>query len=343
MVNIMNEELTRTKILIIDEDVNMMEILTEVLNRYGHEVSIFTEPVSAIEELKCNHYDILIVNYLMVPVTGDRIVELVREFNKEIYIIMMSMHKDLAPSIESMQNLDIQAYYEKSSRFDQLIMFIQTGIKYIAQLNKIKHMRIKMEQYLFDFAQILLNTVTAKDHYTGNHSKRVTKYCELFSKFLELDPLSHYNLITAATFHDIGKIGIPDKILLKEGRLTDDEYGVIKMHPVVGANIFSVSEIFKDIVPIIKYHHERIDGMGYPDALKKHEIPYLAKILAICDSFDAMTARRPYKDEKTIEFAIDEIKKCSDTQFDRELGEKFILLLQTHEKEIEEIMNIKNV
>ena len=124
------------KILIIDEDVNMMEILSDVLTKYGHSVSTFTEPVSAIEELKANKYDILLVNYLMSPVSGDRIVELVREFDKEIYIILMSMHRDLAPSIETMQNLDIQAYFEKSSRFDQLIMFIQTGIKYIEEALK---------------------------------------------------------------------------------------------------------------------------------------------------------------------------------------------------------------
>lgn len=342
-MDFINEQITKAKILIIDEDVNMMEILTEVLNRYGHTVSPFTEPVSAIEELKSNHYDILLVNYLMTPVTGDRIVELVREFNKEIYIILMSMHKDLAPSIESMQSLDIQAYFEKSSRFDQLIMFIQTGIKYIEQLRKVKNMSIKMEQYLFDFAQILLNTVTTKDHYTGNHSKRVTKLCELFSKFLNLDATSHYNLVTAASFHDIGKIGIPDNILLKEGKLTDEEYIAIKSHPVIGANIFSVSEIFKDIVPIIKHHHERIDGKGYPDNLKSNNIPYLARILAICDSFDAMVSRRPYKDEKTIEFAIDEIRRCSSTQFDEHLADKFIELLETQTEQIEEIINNRNI
>lgn len=342
-MDFMNEKITKAKILIIDEDVNMMDILTDVLNRYGHIVTPFTEPVSAIEELKNNHYDILIVNYLMTPVTGDRIVELVRDFNKEIYIILMSMHKDLAPSIESMQNLDIQAYFEKSSRFDQLIMFIQTGIKYIEQLKKVKSISVKLEQYLFDFAKILLNTVAAKDHYTEMHSKRVTKLCELFSNYLNLDKTSEYNLVTAAAFHDIGKIGIPDNILLKECKLTDEEYNAIKLHPVISANIFSVSDIFKDIVPIIKYHHERIDGKGYPDNLRSTNIPYLARILAICDSFDAMVSKRPYKEEKTIEFAIDEIHKCSGTQFDEHLADKFIELLQTQTEEIKKIINNKTV
>lgn len=333
-----SEKITKAKILIIDEDVNMMEILTEILNRYGHTVDTYTEPVSAIEELKNNKYDILLVNYLMTPVTGDRVVELVREFDKEIYIILMSMHRDLAPSIESMQNLDIQAYFEKSSRFDQLIIFIQTGIKYIEQINKVTNMNMKLDHYIFDFAKILLNTVAAKDHYTEEHSKRVTDICREFAKYSRLDRTSTENLITAASFHDIGKIGIPDNILLKEGKLTDDEYNTIKLHPIIGANIFSVSNIFSNIVSIIKHHHERYDGKGYPDKLKETEIPYLARILTVCDCFDAIVSKRPYKDENTIEYAIKEIKKCSGSQFDPKIAKEFVEFLNDKTKTVKEII-----
>ncbi len=334
-----NEQTIKANILIIDEDVNMMEILTEILNRYGHTVTTFTEPVAAIEELKNNKYDILLVNYLMTPVTGDRVVELVREFDKEIYIILMSMHRDLAPSIESMQNLDIQAYFEKSSRFDQLIIFIQTGIKYIEQIKKVKSMHSKLENYIFDFAKVLLNTVAAKDHYTEEHSKRVTEICREFVNYLRLDKTSTENLITAASFHDIGKIGIPDSILLKDGKLTDNEYNTIKLHPIIGANIFSVSDIFSGIVNVIKHHHERYDGKGYPDKLKETEIPYLARILTVCDCFDAMVSKRPYKDENTIEFAIEEIKECSGTQFDPNVAKDFIQFLNDKKERIEEIIS----
>ena len=225
-----NYKITNAKILIIDEDVNMMEILTSILNDYGHTVSTFTEPISAIQELKSNHYDILIINYLMSPVNGDKIVELVREFNKEIYIILMSMHKDLAPSIETMRSLDIQAYFEKSSRFDQLIMFIESGIKYTEQLRNIKNMNLKLEQYMLDFAKILLNTIGAKDHYTEGHSIRVAKLCDIFAEKIELSDEEKENLHTAAYFHDVGKIGIPDNVLLKNGKLTDEEYDIMKLH-----------------------------------------------------------------------------------------------------------------
>lgn len=334
-----DETIKNAKILIIDEDVNMMEIISEILKGYGHTVSTFTEPVSAIEELKANKYDILLVNYLMSPVNGDRVVELVREFDKEIYIILMSMHKDLTPSIETMQTLDIQAYFEKSSRFDQLIIMIQSGIKYIEQLRKVKSINLKLDHYLFDFAQILLNTITAKDNYTGEHSKRVTSYCRLFAKFLELDDISTDNLLKAASFHDVGKICIPDSVLLKEGKLTDEEYDTIKLHPVIAANIFSVSDIFKDIVPIIKHHHERYDGNGYPDKLKGENIEYLARVLSLCDSFDAIVSRRPYKDERSIQSALEEIKRCSGTQFDPNLADKFIVLVNNNINDIQSIID----
>lgn len=328
------------KILVIDEDVNMMEIISEILNNYGHTVVTFTEPVSAIEELKTNKYDILLVNYLMSPVNGDRVIELVREFDKDIYIILMSMHKDLTPSIETMQTLDIQAYFEKSSRFDQLILMIQSGIKYIEQLNKVKSINLKLDSYLFDFAQILLNTVTAKDHYTGEHSKRVTSYCKLFANYLQLNEKDTEDLLNAASFHDVGKIGIPDNILLKEGKLTDEEYDTIKLHPVIAANIFSVSDIFKDIVPIIKHHHERYEGNGYPDKLSGENIEYLARVLSLCDSFDAIVSRRFYKDEQPIQFAIDEIIRCKGTQFDPILTDKFIEMVNNNIEKIQNIIEI---
>ncbi len=333
-----NDKLLNAKILIIDDDVNMMDILSVILNKYGHTVNTFTEPVSAIEELKENKYDILIVNYLMTPVKGDKIVELVREFDKEIYIILMSMHKDLAPSIETMQNLDIQAYFEKSTQFDQLVMFIQTGIKYIEQLRKIKNMSLKLEQYLIDFAKILLNTVGAKDNYTEKHSIRVTKLSMLFGNYINLskDDLDKLNL--ASSFHDIGKIGIPDNILLKEGKLTNEEFEQIKLHTIIGPNILSVSEIFKEVCPIMQSHHERYDGKGYPNNLKGEEIPYLARVLAICDSFDAIVNKRPYKEAQTIEYALEQIEQGKGTQFDKNLADKFITMVNEKREEVENIL-----
>ena len=120
-------------------------LLKDLLETYHHTVTINTNVISAIEKLKVEEYDILLINYLMTPINGDRVVEIIREFNKDIYIILMSTHKDLIPSIETMNSLDIQAYFEKSSRFDQLIMQIQTGIKYVEQVKNLKKANIQLE------------------------------------------------------------------------------------------------------------------------------------------------------------------------------------------------------
>lgn len=335
--NNLNNNINVTKILMIDDDVNIMDILSVMLKKYNCDVSMYTEPVSAIEELKSNHYDILILNFLMTPVNGDRIVELVREFNKEIYIILMSTHNDLAPSIDLMRKLDIQAYFQKSSRFDELIMLVQGGIKYIEQLKEIKAMGLQLDKYLIEFAKILLNTISAKDHYTEEHSERVATLCVLFSKYLNLDEKDIEDLRISALFHDIGKIGIPDNILLKDGKLTDEEYDTIKLHSVIGANIFSSTDIFKHLAPIILSHHERIDGKGYPNKLQGKDIPYSAKILAICDSFDAIVSKRPYKDKMPLEYGIEQLQQGANTQFDKDLVNFFITFIKQNREEIDEI------
>lgn len=323
-----NNPIKNARIMVIDDDISMMDMLSIMLSRYGHTVVPFTEPVSAIEALKSQPFDILIVNYLMSPVNGDRVVELVREFNKEIYIIMMSVNKDLAPSIEAMTNLDIQSYFEKSSRFDQLILTIQSGIKYTNQLRNIKNMNLQIEKYVVDFADVLLNTVDAKDNYTARHSKRVCEYALRFSDILKLDDLDKDTLKLACLFHDIGKIGIPDSILTKTDRLTEDEYNTIKYHPTIGANILSVADLFSDVHNIVKCHHERIDGKGYPDGIFGDEIPYLSKILSICDSFDAITTKRSYKEVYSIDYALEELDRVKGAQLDKDLTAKFIVMVK---------------
>ncbi len=138
-------------------------------------------------------------------------------------------------------------------------------------------------------------------------------------------------------FHDIGKIGVPDSILLKESKLTDDEYSEIKNHPSIGAHILSSASIFQDIIPIVKHHHEKYDGYGYPSRLAGQDIPYFARITAIADSFDAMTSRRTYRDSLSMDIVIEEFERCKGTQFDPELADLFLDLLKNHLDEIQEI------
>lgn len=327
----------KNNVLIIDDDIGLTQALSIVLDSYNIGLSSFTEPLSAVQELRTNKHDILIVNYLMPTTRGDEIVRLVREFDKEIYIILMSAHKDLAPSIDIMRSLDIQAFFEKGARFDDLILLIESGYKYIEQINEIKQMNSTIANFGIELATVLKNTVGAKDHYTKEHSDRVAKYAQMFGTYLGLDEDELKTLILAADFHDIGKIGISDTVLLKEGKLTDEEYAKIKLHPIISGNILSSSETFKEALPLIRHHHERIDGKGYPDGLKGDEIPRLARILSICDTFDAITSVRVYRNQMSIEDAIIEIDRVKGTQLDRELCESFLKFL---DQQIDDIKTI---
>lgn len=335
------EEVTQKKgkVMVIDDDIGMMDAMSVVLKKYHIQVTPFTEPVTALENLKSNKYHILIINYLMNPVRCDELVRLVREFNKDIYIILMSAHKDLTPSIDTMRSLDIQAYFEKSSRFDQLVLLIESGFKHITNLNNIKEMSRTIELHALEVANILKNTVGAKDNFTKVHSDRVSKYCEVFGRCLGLNDKDLNTLMLAAQFHDVGKIGISDNILLKVDRLNEEEYEHMKLHPLIGTNILSSCESLKDTLPLIKYHHEQYDGLGYPVGLKGEDIPYLTRILTVCDAFDAITAKRPYKEATSIEFGLEQIKNASGKQFDPDIVDKFVKCVTENMDAIKEVYN----
>ena len=250
--------------------------LSIFLKRSGYEFTGVTNPLEAIEKVKNEHFDLMILDFIMEPIHGDKVVEEIRKFNKELYILLLTGHKDLAPPLETIRKLDIQGYCEKSDKFDQLLLLIESGIKSIAQMNEIKRINVelsetyeKLEKAYLDSIQTLRYTVEAKDPYTRGHSDRVSEYSVLIGKKLNLPDTDIKTLQVGGLFHDIGKIGIPDSILLKEAKLTDDEYSQIKNHPSIGAHILCNAEVFKDIIPIVKHHHERYDGRGYPRTVKR--------------------------------------------------------------------------
>lgn len=173
-----------------------------------------------------------------------------------------------------------------------------------------------------------VNALDAKSPWTKGHSERVTQYAVSIAKELGLKHKDIENIRIAALLHDIGKIGTYDILLDKPGRLTDEEFKLVKMHPVKGEEILKPISQLGKILPIIRHHHERIDGNGYPDGLKGSEIPFCARILHVADSFDSMTADRPYRPNPGIEYAISEFKKYSGTQFDPQIVEAFLSVLE---------------
>ncbi len=192
----------------------------------------------------------------------------------------------------------------------------------------------KLETSYLESIQTLRYTVEVKDTYTRGHSDRVSEFSILIGKYLNLSENDLNTLKIGGLFHDVGKIGVPDTILQKDSRLTDEEYSEIKNHPSIGAHILSTASIFKDIIPIVKHHHEKYDGTGYPSMLKGENIPYLARIAAIADGFDAMMSKRTYRNPLDLEYVISEFKRCKGTQFDPNIADTFLDILENHFDEI---------
>lgn len=492
-------EYSNFRIIIVDDEIGIIDSLMVVLKRAGYEPVGETDPIRAIERISKEHFDLLILDFLMYPLHGDQVVEQIRTFNQELYILLLTGHRDLAPPLETIKALDIQGYCEKSDKFDQLILLVESGIKSITMMQTIKKFQEGLNKILeavpkiyqlqplgsiledillellplvnsehafilvddvskqetdrksifkgigkyhqnvdvfvdmlqpllmekigyarmnhqvvhfengvilplnnelqesigviyvesFDFGsqpaesrsqdegvklleiyanqaasslsnaflhsmvhmkneelnrtydqlrngymdtiEALRLAVDAKDIYTRGHSDRVSFFAVKIGQQLKL-PIEQIELLRiSGFFHDVGKIGTGDDILSKTDRLNDDEYEEIKKHPLKGAQILSAVYMFKQVVPIVQSHHERMDGQGYPFGLKGEQIPFLSRIITIVDAFDAMTSDRQYRSRMDLEHAKSQLLLGKGTQFDAQITDVFVDLLDDYE------------
>lgn len=473
-------------ILTLDDDAIMTATLQNHFRRIGYRVDIENDPQQAIERIRTGHYDILLLDFLMSPLCGDQVVEQIRQFNQDLYIILLTGHKDMVPPLKTIRTLDIQGYFEKSERFDQLELLVESCAKSIRQMRTIRgykdglstimeslpsiynlqaadriadrilqaassllpcvsvslsldaaqlspgrgssspcsyisrssgslpdapstsqveallaqlsgrtslseghrmyfpilndaqapmgllsmelkespksdqillvevfvrqlssalgnarlHALVQAQHQELDAAYRQLNedyiqTVTtmrrivdAKDIYTRGHSDRVSAYSVQIARHMGYDDAFCDQIRIAGLFHDVGKLSIPDEILLKSGRLTDEEYSVIKTHSSQGVDILSNISQFRPLLPAVRAHHERYDGLGYPDGLQGSEIPEMARIIAVADSFDAMTSNRQYRQDSGYQHALGELVRCRGTQFDPIVVDAFLKIAQ---------------
>ena len=178
---------------------------------------------------------------------------------------------------------------------------------------------------IFEIATSLAAAIDAKDPYTKDHSTQVARYSEALASAINLPEKEIERIKLGALLHDVGKIGIPETVLQKEGPLSDDEWKIMKQHPSIGAEkVLMPNKTLRDLIPIVKYHHERIDGKGYPEGLKNGEIPLAAKIVAIADTYHALTSDRPYRKGMSIEKAVSILEEGAGSQWDADLVRTFI-------------------
>jgi len=207
--------------------------------------------------------------------------------------------------------------------FEILTLIVLVIFMQLYRHEKKKNSFINLE-YNILVAQSLGKAATLRDHETGIHNLRVTYIASLFGESLGLDRLALQNLMKGAFLHDVGKIGIPDKILLKDGSLDEDEWKVMQTHTTLGVELVENMHWFKDAQDVILHHHERYDGSGYPSGLKGEEIPYIARVFSFIDVFDALMSKRPYKDSFTFEKSLAIIEDNTPTQFDPLISTQFI-------------------
>lgn len=328
-------------ILVIDDDPSIRKVLSLGLARLGYTIKMATNGQEGIDLLaSCAVVpDCILLDIRMPVLSGKEALPRIREMHPLTPVIMLTAYNDLATGLEAMKNGAFD-YLVKPSRLEHIAETIAKAIRYrdivwekFEQDKKNDEYRLSLERTMqsktlelsetyeklkaanMQTVQALAETIEAKDQYTQGHCERVRSLAVRLARELKLPENQIEPLEFAALLHDIGKIGIPERILNKVGPLDPDEVEVIKMHPLIGAQILSIVEFFAPAINGVRHHHERWDGMGYPDGVAGENIDPLARIITLADTFDAMAQSRPYRKALPLEAVLEEIRAESGKQF----------------------------
>lgn len=324
-------------VISVDDNKNNLLIIEAYAQVLGLHVESFADPLLALERLKKANCDILITDYMMPQMNGIELIRAFRTFDTHTPVVMVTAVGD---NVElHMQALDagatdflskpIHASMFKARLSNLLLLKKAQRIledKTLLLEEEVKKATISLISREHETLQILGKTAEYKDPETGAHVARVAHYSRLLARESGQNEKMQEILFYAAPFHDIGKVGIPDVILLKEGKLNEGEFGLMKTHSAIGYDILktSKSEYLKAGAVIAFTHHEKFDGTGYPNGLKGETIPLVGRIVAIADVFDALTSQRPYKAPWSLESAFELLENEKGKHFDPQLVECFM-------------------
>ncbi|MBK6657532.1 MAG: response regulator [Proteobacteria bacterium] len=312
------------RVLIVDDDAAHRNLVSEILSAPLFSVSTAMSGRDALELLTQKEFDVVLVDKVMPEMSGDELCQAIRErYNRHILpvIVVTGSHgyADLSISLAGGANDFIRKPYDPN----ELIARVRSA----ATTKRLTDQMESAETLLFGLARM----VEAKDECTGDHCSRLAHYAEVFGAALGLGERDLAALKSGAILHDIGKVGIPDRILLKPGALSEQEWVLMKQHTVIGAMLCGELKSLRSAVPIIRHHHERWDGSGYPDGLAGSEIPLLAQIFQLLDVFDALTTARPYKEAWSVERARDIIEEeMNKGYYNPALTREFLALLRAN-------------
>ncbi len=314
-------------VLLVDDEENNLQLLRRTF-RGKYNLLMAHNGVEALDVVKQYGDKIaLIVSDQKMPVMeGTDFLKKVRETNPQIIKILLTGHVDTDILVSAINDCDLFQYILKPFEVEELKIAVENGISKYSMANNNKVFYNELRELFYKTIRVISNALDTKDFYTNGHSLRVTLYSMILAKELGLDDSYMEDIEIAGLLHDIGKIAMPKSILCKNGRLTDEEFCVMKSHTTEGEKIVINIKKLQVISEWVKSHHEKYDGTGYPDGLKGEDIPLPGRIIALADTYDAMTSTRPYRKALSHEYAMSEIKRCAGTQFDPRLTEIFVNL-----------------
>jgi putative two-component system response regulator len=342
------EKSKNAKLIIVDDEERVRKIIAVQLEREGYEVRVCTNGREVFNILGSGKsFDVLITDIRMPDIDGHQVLSYAIENIPDMPVIMLTGVVDIETAvgvmkagafdylIKPIQREDLLKTVDKALAYGKLVQYnrrlelenrkyqsdLEEDVK--ARTKELSEALLQLRIVHMDTVRILSGAIEEKDPYIRGHSNRVRHLSHHIAEALGFTTQQINLLDFGALLHDIGKIAIDSRILNKPASLSQDERKIVETHPLVGERIISKVSYFNDIVPVIRWHHERWDGGGYPDALKGNEIPLSARILAVVDTFDAMTSDRAYRLALPMERALSIIREETGRQFDPEIIEVF--------------------
>ena len=289
-------------VLVADDQAANRELLEELLTAQGCKVIAVPDGAAAIEQLTRTQVDLVLLDVMMPHLNGFEVCEKIKN-NPDTYLIPVIIITALSDKQDRLEGIKVGAddFLTRPVDRTELLARVRSLLKLKQRTDELE----RAESVLFSLAR----SIEGKDPYTHGHCERLAEYSARLGEQLGLSEDQITALRRAGVVHDVGKIAVPDAILLKPGRLTPDEWIIIREHSVVGERICAPLKSFRFVLPIIRHHHEKFDGSGYPDGLRGDAIPVTARVLQIVDVYDALTTDRPYKKAFSVTDALQTMKE----------------------------------
>jgi len=317
-----HEDLSGRRILIVDDNRVNVELIKAQLKPYPYILECAYDGEEALNFVQKHKPDLVLLDLMMPKVSGYEVCKAIKQ-NKETHFIPVIIVTALSELTDKIKAIELGADDFLVKPFNKIEL--TTRIRSLLQMKALHDDLDTSENILFS----LVKALEAKDGYTRGHSERVAFYATKLAKFIGVPEKEIEILRKGALLHDIGKIGVKENVLLKPGKLTDEEMHHIQIHPTVGFEICKPLQTLQPCLCIIRHHHERHDGEGYPDHLKGKEISHLAMITSVADTYDAMTTDRPYRKKMTKETALDIFKKeLTSGQWNPEVVKAFMEMIR---------------